>query len=148
MNDVTNKIVDSIKDFEDLKEYSNAQYSTIVAQSKKITELERKVESLESKLAKSEQQNTVASVLNPVQGDNGSDAETICLIQLALLLGSAKNGELTLEETKKVEIYSKTLQMIKGKDIGDKKKADSGKALTNEELMMLMNSMSTESKEQ
>jgi len=147
MNAVTGKIIDSIKDFDDLKEYSNAQYATIVAQSKKITELERKLESLEGKLIKSEQANTVNSVLSPSQEGKGSDAETICLIQLALLLGAAKNGELTLEETKKVEIYSKTLQMLKGKDI-DKKPADTGKALTNEELMMLMNSMSTESKEQ
>src|ERR1017187_1253186 len=117
MNDVTGKIVDSIKDFDDLKEYSNAQYSTIVAQSKKITELERKVETLETKITKSEQVNTVNSVLNPSQESKGSDAETICLIQLALLCGAAKNGELTLEETKKVEIYAKTLLLLRGKDV-------------------------------
>ena len=149
MNDVTNKIVDSFKEMDDLKEYSNSQYKTIVVQSKKITELERKVESLEVKLAKSEQANTVSSVLNPNQEDKGSDAETICLIQLALLLGAAKNGELTLEETKKVEIYSKTLQMLRSKDVSNQKKPDTGKALTNEELMVLMNSLSSiDAKEQ
>jgi hypothetical protein len=140
MNDVTKKIVDSIKDFDDLKEYSNAQYATIVAQSKKITELERKLEACEAKLIKAEQSNIVASSLNPDQENKGSDAETICLIQLALLCGAAKNGELTLEETKKVEIYAKTLQLLRGKPVEDKKKQNTGKALSNEDLLKLMNS--------
>lgn len=138
MKQVTEKIVDSIKDFDDLKEYSNAQYSTIVAQSKKITELERKVDSLEGKLIKAEQSNTVSSVLNPNQDTKGSDAETICLIQLALLKSSAMNGELTLEETKKVEIYSKTLLLLRGKEVDSKKPKEQGRALTNEELIAMM----------
>ena len=141
MSDVINKTLDTFNDIQDLKEYSNAQYKTIVAQSKKISELERKLETSETKLAKSEQTNTISDSLNKdqSQGTNG-DGETICLIQLALLRAAAMVGELTLEETKKVEIYVKTLQLIKGKNPEEKKAKDTGRKLTNEELIALMSS--------
>ena len=142
MSDVINKTLDSFNDIADLKEYSNAQYKTIVAQSKKINDLERKLETLETKLAKSEQTNTIQSSLNTDQtGGSVDDGSTICLIQLALLRAAAMNGELTLEECKKVEIYVKTLQVIRGKGTDDKKPKDEGKALTNEQLIALMNSV-------
>lgn len=141
--EVTQKIVDTFTEIEDLREYSNSQYKVIVSQSKKISELERKLESTESKLAKSEQTNTVngALVIDQTGGTN-SDGETICMIQLALLRAAAMNGELTLEETKKVEIYVKTLQVIKGKGTEDKKPKDTGRALTNDELIALMSTVS------
>jgi len=141
MSDINNKTLEAFKDIEDLKEYSNAQYKTIIAQSKKINDLERKLESTEEKLAKSEQTNTIAGSLSKDQDNNGSDGETICLIQLALLRSAAMKGELTLEETKKVEIYVKTLQVLRGKGGEDKKPKEAGKALSNEELIALMNSV-------
>jgi hypothetical protein len=141
--EVTQKIVDTFTEIEDLREYSNSQYKVIVSQSKKISELERKLESTESKLAKSEQTNTVANALSTDQtGGSNDDGTTICLIQLALLRAAAMNGELTLEETKKVEIYVKTLQVIKGKGTEDKKPKDTGRALTNDELILLMSTVS------
>lgn len=123
----------------DLQAYSDAQYATIVAQSKKITELERKLEITEVKLSKAEQSSNISTSLNKDQtGGSNSDGETICLIQLALLRAAAMLGELTLEECKKVEIYVKTLQIIKGKT-EDKKIKEAGKNLSNEELIALMN---------
>ena len=140
--EVTQKIVDTFTEIEDLREYSNSQYKVIVSQSKKISELERKLESTESKLAKAEQTNTVAGALNTDQtGGSNDDGSTICLIQLALLRAAAMNGELTLEETKKVEIYVKTLQVIRGKNPEEKKQKDTGRALTNEELIALMSTV-------
>jgi hypothetical protein len=123
----------------DLQAYSDAQYATIIAQAKKITELVRKLEVTEIKLIKAEQASTISTSLNKDQtGGSNSDGETICLIQLALLRAAAMNGELTLEECKKVEIYVKTLQIIKGKT-EDKKIKEAGKNLSNEELIALMN---------
>lgn len=144
MSDIINKTLDTFTEIQDLKEYSNAQYKTIIAQSKKISELENKLETLEVKLSKSEQTNTISRSLNKDQDTTNSDGETICLIQLALLRSVAMNGELTLEETKKVEIYVKTLQVIKGKNIEEKKQKDTGKALTNEQLIALMSAELTE----
>lgn len=143
--EVTQKIVDTFTDIEDLKEYSNSQYKVIVSQSKKISELEKKLESTEAKLGKAEQTNTVNSVLNTDQsGGKNDDGTTICLVQLALLRAASMNGELTLEECKKAEIYVKTLQVIKGKGTEDKKPKDTGRALSNEELIALMSAELTE----
>jgi hypothetical protein len=143
--EVTQKIVDTFTDINDLRECSNSQYKVIVSQSKKISELEKKLESTEAKLIKAEQTNTVSSVLNKDQtGGSNDDGSTICLIQLALLRAAAMNGELTLEECKKVEIYVKTLQVIKGKTEGKEKPKDTGRALTNEELIALMSAELTE----
>lgn len=142
--EVTQKIVDTFTEIEDLREYSNSQYKVIVSQSKKISELEKKLESVESKLAKSEQVNTVAGALSKDQDGTNDDGTTICLVQLALLRSKAMNDELTLEECKKAEIYVKTLQVIKGKNVEGIKPKDTGRALTNEELIALMSAELTE----
>lgn len=143
--EVTQKIVDTFTEIEDLREYSNSQYKVIVSQSKKISELEKKLESTEAKLAKSEQTNTVAGALNKDQSNTeNDDGTTICLVQLALLRAASMNGELTLEECKKAEIYVKTLQVIKGKVNEKEKPKDTGRALTNEELIALMSAELTE----
>jgi len=137
--EVTQKIVDTFTDISDLREYSNSQYKVIVSQSKKISELERELESTKLKLGKAEQTNIVAGALTVDQsGGKNDDSMTICLVQLALLRGSAMLGELTLEEVKKVEILIKAMQILKGKDTDDKKKQDTSKSLSNEDLMKLM----------
>lgn len=139
--EVTQKIVDTFTNIDDLREYSASQYKVIISQSKKISELERKLELTEVRMNKAEQTNTVASALSTDQtGGSNDDGTTICLVQLALLRAAAMEGELTLEETKKVEIYVKTLQVIKGKGTEDKKPKDTGRALSNEELIALMSS--------
>lgn len=142
--EVTQKIVDTFTEIEDLREYSNSQYKVIVSQSKKISELEKKLESTEAKLVKSEQTNTVAGALSKDQGTTNDDGTTICLVQLALLRAASMNGELTLEECKKAEIYVKTLQAIRGKSTDGAKPKDTGRALTNEELIALMSADLTE----
>lgn len=142
--EVTQKIVDTFTEIEDLREYSNSQYKVIVSQSKKISELEKKLESVEGKLIKSEQVNTVAGALSKDQDGTNDDGTTICLVQLALLRSKAMNDELTLEECKKAEIYVKTLQVIKGKGTESAKPKDTGRALTNEELIALMSAELTE----
>lgn len=124
----------------DNQDYIEAQHKTITAQCKKINELEKKLEDTEIKLMKAMQNETATSALSKDQSNTESDGERICLIQLALLCGSAMNGELTLEETKKVEIYVKTLQIIKGKAPEKEKYSDSTKKMTTEELMRLVDS--------
>jgi len=141
-DDITNKILDSFGSVDDIKEYASSQYKTIIAQSKKITELERKTEILETKLADAEKRVAVSSALSIDQPEGISDTETTCVIQIAMLKGLAMNRELTLEETKKLEIFAKTLQMLKGKipTESDKKK-ESGSRLTTEQLMALAGSL-------
>ena len=147
MYDDSNKAPISIvqnPSLEELKNYSNAQYKTIVLQSKKITDLERKIEELEIKLSKAEQTNSINNVVSSDQINGATnDSETACLIQLALIRGNAMLAELTLEEVKKLEILTKTLILIKGKS-EEKHLSSAGKVLTNEQLISLMTSNNPE----
>lgn len=141
-DDITNKILANFESVEDIKEYASSQYKTIIAQSKKITELERKTEVLEVKLAEAEKKIAVSSSLSIEQPEGQSDTETVCVVQIAMLKGLAMNKELTLEETKKLEVFAKTLQMIRGKPTGESdKKKDSGTKLTTEQLLALAGSL-------
>lgn len=137
-NKVTDKILDNFNSIEELKDYASAQFSTILAQSKKITDLERKLEEAELRLAKAEQQNSIQSALNPSQ-EQGSDAETTCLVQLAIIKGNSMTRELTLEETKKLEILTKTLILARGKTVEDpkKQKIKEVEAMSTEDLLKL-----------
>lgn len=136
-DDITNKILDNFNNVDDLKEYASSQYKTIIMQSKKITELERKAESLESKLQEAEKKVAVSSAFSIDQPEGTSDTETTCVIQIAMLKGLAMNRELTLEETKKLEIFAKTLQMLKGKVVEEKKKEQPTKISTADLLKLV-----------
>lgn len=139
---ITNKILDTFDNADDLKEYASSQYKTIIAQSKKISELERKLESAELKLATAEQKVAVSSALSVDQPEGQSDTEVACVVQIAMLKGLAMNRELTLEEVKKLEIFAKTMQMLKGKSTGEDKKVAGGSKLTTEQLLALASSLS------
>lgn len=138
---ITNKILDSFSNTEDLKEYASSQYKTIITQSRKINDLEKKVESLEHKLAEAEKKAAVSSALSIQQDEGSSDTETICVIQVAMLKGLAMNRELTLEECKKLEAYTKVMLSLKGKSTIEDKQKDVGSKLTTEQLMALAASL-------
>jgi hypothetical protein len=140
-DEITNRILNNFNNVDDLKEYASSQYKTIITQSKKITELERKVESLESKLQESEKKVAVNSALSLDQPEGSSDVETTCMIQIAMLKGLAMNRELTLEETKKLEIFAKTILAVRGKQASEEKKKESAPKLTTEQLLAMANSL-------
>lgn len=137
-NKITNKILDNFDTVEELKDYASAQFSTILEQSKKISRLEKELESIQEKLIKAEQSININSALSPNQ-DKGSDAETTCLVQLAIIKANSMSRELTLEETKKLEILTKTLILARGKTV-DQDKANKVKqveAMSTEELLKM-----------
>lgn len=88
--------------------YIEASFQTIQEQNKKIGTLETKIRQLESLLAK-----TVPVVVSPQDQITPSE-EQICRDQLRVLNLTSKERELTLEETRKVEIYSKILVALAG----------------------------------
>lgn len=139
--DITNKILDNFDTVEDLKQYASSQYLTIISQSKKIHELESKLEKLDLKLLEAERKEAVSSSLNVEQPEGQSDTETACIVQIAMLKGLAMNRELTLEEVKKLEIFAKTLQMMRGKITEDKKKEQPSK-ISTADLLRLVDGLS------
>ena len=74
--------------------------------------------------------------MSPIQLGLSSDQEEICKIQLRKFLDLSKDRELTLEEARKVEIFSKILFGFKNKE--DKDKDDTTKKLSSDELLKLV----------
>jgi hypothetical protein len=127
-------------DEEDAKAYQKAQGATIVTQTRHINELRKKLEEMSGQLEKLTIENTKLKALgNGTEVEKGNDAETICMVQLALLNNYSMQRELTLEECKKAEIYTKTLVLIRGKQ--DKQEVNTIGTLSNEELLEAMRSL-------
>lgn len=141
MSEVIKMIADITK-FEDLQQFANAQYNTMLAQAKKLHKLQEEVERLTIQLEKKNQESLVNSTLS----SETNDAETICLIQLALLNRKSMEGELTLEETKKVETFSKVLLSLNTKDAEDKNKEQVQKLDTKDLLSLINGSKAVENK--
>ena len=109
----------------------------MIAQTKKIDQLQKEIATLTVQLEQSKQNVITSSILDPSK-EQTNDAETICLIQLALLNRKSMEGELTLEETKKVETFSKVLQLIKGKNSEGSKDLDKLKTADTDNLLTLL----------
>lgn len=134
MSTTIDKMAQQFKSISELQMYCDAQYQTIINLTKRINDLEAQKIHLEKLLSES----------TPIVKENaseiqllaeGTDQETICRIQLKKLRDKSMNGEeLTLEETKRVEIYTKLILSIEAnqkKDPEDhSKKLDDGQLLT------------------
>lgn len=143
MGDVVDKLSEEFSNTDfDQKAYIKAQTSTIVSQTKEINSLRKEVERLAKEYERISMENVQLKATAPKEsGSFGvSDEETICVVQLAILKNYALARELTLEETKKTEIYVKTLKEIRGKKV-EVKEEEKIEKLSNEELLKLMESV-------
>lgn len=108
-------------------DYIKAQENTILKLQKQVVELKEELKNKPTLMAVPEQ---------PVELGLGTDQEEICKIQLRKFLEVSKNRELTLEETRKVEIFSKILFGFKNKD--KEEREESTKKLSSDELLKLV----------
>lgn len=108
--DSIDKMLEQIKDFASLQKYAEAQYKTILSLSRRVKILEEENIELKDLLEKStplldeEKKNFIA-----YQVEASSDEETISKVQLARIKEISMDRELTLEEAKRVEIFTKIL---------------------------------------
>lgn len=123
------------KELSDLQAFCEAQQKTILNLSKKIKSLEEERDHLKKLLDSTtpslpiEQNKDLIQINPPSDKFLTSDQEAICRVQLNKLREIALDRELTLEETKKVEIFSKIITNIENapKTIKiDAKSVDSG----------------------
>ena len=127
-------------DEDDAKAYQKAQASVVVNLTRQNNEIRKKLEEMSGQLEQLTIENTRLKALgNGTEIEKGNDAEQICLIQLALLNNYSMQRELSLEECKKAEIYTKTLLAIRGKQ--EKPEINTVGSLSNEELMEAMKSL-------
>lgn len=123
------KIIEDFKDLADLQKYSEAQFKTIIELNKKLIKAEEEIKGLKLLLEQSSPL-LVSDQRNVVVLEVGTDQEIIAQVQLRLLKEISYERDLTFEEAKKVETYTKilsTMQSIKpkaievnAKDFGDK----------------------------
>jgi hypothetical protein len=138
-NDTIDKLAEVYAgDEEDAKAYQKAQASVVVNLTRQNNELRKKLEEMSSQLETLTIENTKLKALgNGTEIQPGNDAETICLVQLALLNNYSMQRELTLEETKKAEIFTKSLLLLRGKQ----EKRDEAPKISDAELMAALKDM-------
>lgn len=93
-----------------MKEYSDAQYKALLVLQKENHQLKDEVAHLKELLAA-----TSPLITSPTVKIDLPPEQLICEIQINMLQDKAKDRELTLEETKRLEILIKSLYLIKDK---------------------------------
>lgn len=107
----TDKMINQFTTLEDLQAFAKAQQKTLIDLTKKLKASEDKVKHLEKLI-----EGAVPLVNPPAKIDfAANDEESIAREQLYLLKRMSSERELNFEETKRVEIYSKILNALKGK---------------------------------
>ena len=149
-NDSVDKLADEYsKNDDDKAAYIKAQTSTIISQTKEINHLKRELERVAKENERLSMELVQSKAVGAVSGGGSegqfdiSAEETICVVQLEILKNMAMTRELTLEETKKAEIYTKTLLMVRGKKPVEKEE-DRVEKLSNEDLLKMMEAMGKE----
>lgn len=143
MSNQIDKTVAQYRDFNQLQEFAQAQQTTIVQLSKKIQKLEDERDHLKKLL-----ESSVPLLKEPGKSIPGekfltSDEEAICVMQLNKLRDISTERELTLEETRRVEIFSKILTTVRNAPKVIELKS---KQLTDGELLALIEKDGNESK--
>lgn len=99
----------TFKDSQELREYCDAQYHTLEAANAKIGQLQDEISHLKDLVATSSQ------IIQPNPRHGISNEQIICEAQLTFLSKKASERELTLEETKKLDLLVKNLRLLQGK---------------------------------
>lgn len=126
------KMFASLKDLNDWKNFAESQQKVITDLSKKNTQLKEEIEHLKGLVGS-------AVPLISKEGSSlltlGDDEETICRAEIAKLRSYSAMRELTYEETKKLEIYTKISLQLRNQP---KTLVSKTKDLSNENLIALL----------
>lgn len=129
-------MAEQFKDLAELQKYCNSQYELIIELSKKINILEDERDHLKD-LLKTFSPNTITS---HEFAPDLTDEQIICKAQLKMLKDMSLERELSLEEAKRVEIFTKILGIYKPKSDKDKPKVGDFK---NDDLLSLLEESGT-----
>lgn len=108
---MSDKMINTFKTFDDLSAFARAQQKTLIELTKKNKSYEEEIKHLKKLL-----EGAVPVISDRPQVDfSANDEEAIAREQLFRLKQLSNEKELTLEEAKRVEIFSKILTAGKGK---------------------------------
>lgn len=133
-NSSIDKMAQQFTSIEELQAYSEAQYKTIVSLNEKLNASQKEIEKLQAEIKKLVLEGAVKNSVPEDSKFKTTDEETTCVIQLAMIKANAMQRELTTDEVKRLEIFVKTLNLIRGKVPDEKKERDTSK-MSTEELM-------------
>lgn len=122
------KMLSDLKDIAELKKFAEAQNKTILNLSKELKESKEKLKHLEKLLESTTE-------IIPSSSEYSKEDEAICIRQLQMLRDLSNDRELTYEEAKKVDTYSKILQNVRGQKLPIE---DKTKQLDTAELLQLV----------
>jgi|ERR1019366_1138559 hypothetical protein len=136
MSDNVSKTIAQYREMSQLQQYAMAQEQTLLQMSKKLKKLEEERDHLKQLLESSVP--ILASENKPL-GEKflTSSEEAICTMQLEKLRDISTGRELTLEEARRVEIFSKVLSASRNSPKVIELKT---KHMTNEELLAIVES--------
>lgn len=107
---MSDKMIDQFKNFDDLSAFARAQQKTLVELTKKNKKYEDEIKHLKKLL-----EGAVPVISNKPIDFSANDEESIAREQLFRLKQISNEKELTLEEAKRVEIFTKILNSPKDK---------------------------------
>jgi len=130
MDDKFNNMSDDLQKYAELQAYSSAQQRTILELNKKVNSIEQENIKLKKSIASVdlESRREEDKQINV----NITDEQAICEMQLTILRDRSLEGELTLEEAKKVELFAKLLLQLRNPQ---KKEEDKVKHMNSDELL-------------
>lgn len=131
------KMSKQFKELSELKAYSDAQYTIIIDLNKQINKLKEEKHSLEEMLKNSQIAPIVSGAVVQFPTYSISDEEKICIEQIARLKSASPSSEFTLDQARRLEIYTKILLSLRGKE---KDIDGSSKKLSTDELLKLVDS--------
>ena len=134
MEDNLKKLLNSFKTADELKAYIEAQQQSFIDISIKMRTLEEENKNLKNKIQKLESDDR-KSKNSELESQNISHSELICLTEIEKLRFVTETRPLTLEETKRFEIFQKILGQI---GLAKKNNDNPLKDTTNEELLKLI----------
>lgn len=138
-NNTLDQLSKKFSTVEELQTYCDSQFKIIQKLTKQLNDSKKEIDELKEKYIKLKEAKPSPEAIKLSNGSLGqlgvTDEEAICVMQLNFLKQIAVVRELTLEESKKVEIYVKTLNTIRNVP---KKIELETKDMSNEQLIKLI----------
>lgn len=130
MDDKFKNMSEDLQSVAELQAFASAQQRTILELNKKVNALEQENVKLKKTIASTEMEAKKSE--DKTINANISDEQAICEMQLNILRDRSIEGELTLEESKKVELFAKLLLQLRNPE---KKEESKIKSMNSDDLL-------------
>lgn len=132
---MSKKIIDFDNKIKELEIFSEAQHKTILDLSRKLEKVEKEKQDLEMAYTNIQNASFSSSLEIPSVGTIVHNAQIIAEVQLSRLRQLSDNGPLSFEDSKKVELFVKVLEVFKAKE-----KTQPLQTINDDELLKIIES--------